>query len=411
MERVMSLAAIDSVSNWRGKIVLVRVDFNVPLEDGAVKDGYKIISALPTIRFLVRHKAIVVLVSHLGRPKGRPDPAFSLLPAARYLERSLRKTVIFVDQGRLAAKTRWQQVREVAQKLPPGGIMMLENIRFFSGEDDSESSLARSLAGCADVFVLDGFGVAHRAAASVSGVAAYLPSFAGLLLKREVSLLEKVMDKPRRPVTLVLGGAKVDSKIPLLKQFVKRADTMLIGGAIMAVYLSATGHKVGGMSVDATLGKELLGILRRAPAIMPVDAVVGGPLGENARVVSIDKNFSLDDERELIYDIGPKTLELFAKALKKSKTIIWNGAMGKFECKNYAAGTVGLVRLLSQRGRAGADVIVGGGETAEIVRAQRAASACALVSTGGGAMLEYLSGEDMPGIAAIDAASHELLSD
>lgn len=403
----MPLLSIEDVFDWRGKIVLVRADLNVPIENGVIKDDFKIVSSLPTIRYLTAHKATVILVSHLGRPAGRPDTALSLLPIARHLEKKLHRTVLFIDQGKLPAKQRWKLVKEAAEKMPLGGIILLENIRFFPGEDDASSPLARGLARCADVFVLEGFGVSHRAAASVSGVAAYLPSFAGLLLKKEVTALEKIMTKPRRPLVLVLGGAKVESKIPLLKAFVKRADTILLGGAIMSVYLAAHGFKVGGMKVDKKSARELLAVLKRGNVVMAVDAVVGGAEGENARVVDFDRSFSLDNPEEFLFDVGPKTLALFKKVITKAKTIVWNGALGKFECKKYRTGTVTLVRLLAERGRQGAEVIAGGGETAEIIRSERVASSYTLVSTGGGAMLDFLSSTEkkLPGIAALEASA------
>lgn len=403
----MSLVSIEDVQDWKGKVVLVRVDFNVPIEQGIIKDDFKISSSLPTIRYLSKRKAIVVLVSHLGRPKGQVVPALTLQPIAHYLERKMRKSVTFIDQGKFLAKNRWRLVCERVKKSSLGSIILLENIRFFRGEDDPGSPLARSLASCADAFVLEGFGVAHRAAASVSGVAQYVPSFAGLLLNKEVRALQGVMEKPRRPLVLVLGGAKVESKIPLLKEFVRRADTILLGGAIMTVYLAAKGYVVASMPVDKKLSRELLTILKRGHVVMAVDAIVGSAEGKFTRVVPFDKHFAVRNPKDFLYDIGPKTQELFSQILKKAQTIIWNGAMGRFEVRAYRAGTVGLTRLLAQCGQRGADVIAGGGETAEIIRSERRASGYALVSTGGGAMLEFLSKEKLPGIAALESASHE----
>jgi phosphoglycerate kinase len=250
--------------------------------------------------------------------------------------------------------------------------------------------------------VLDGFAVAHRAAASVSGISAYLPSYAGLLLEQEVSALQHVMQQPRRPLMLVLGGAKVESKIPILKSFVERADAILLGGAIMTVYLAAKGFSVGGSKTDPVLGQELLSILEKGTFIMAVDAIVGDPEGKNTRVVSFDKSFSMTNSEEIIYDIGPKTRTLFGQLLNKAKTIVWNGALGKFEQPAYRNGTASLVKKIAQRGDKGAYVVAGGGETVEMIRSLHANKSFSLVSTGGGAMLEFLSGEKLPGIQALE---------
>jgi phosphoglycerate kinase len=253
--------------------------------------------------------------------------------------------------------------------------------------------------------VLDGFGVAHRAAASVSGVAKYVPSYSGLLLEREVGALEKVMDKPRHPLVLVLGGAKIETKFSLLKEFVKRADTIVLGGAFVSAYLAAQGFQVGGFVGDKKIGKKLLALVQHSRVVFPVDMVVGDADGKRTRVVPLSSDFSVPDTQEFLYDIGPESLQQYAHILSKAHTIMWNGAMGKFEVAAYRKGTVGLVRHLVACARGGAQVIVGGGETVEIVRAERAVSQLSLVSTGGGAMLEFLSKKALPGIRALEVFS------
>ncbi len=401
----MLFHTLHNLSLRPGKIVVVRADLNVPIEDGVVQDDFKISSSLPTIRYLLKHKAIVVIISHLGRPSTRYSQRYSLKPVVACLEKKLRRPVLFVNQAFFSVKNRWQRVRQIAEKLPPGSVMVLENIRFFAGEEDSRSPLARSLARCGEAFVLDGFAVAHRAAASVSGVSSYIPSYAGLLLEQEVVALQHVMQQPRQPLMLVLGGAKVESKIPILKSFVGRADAILLGGAIMTVYLAAKGFSVGGSKVDPVLGKELLSILEQGRFIMAVDAIVGDPEGNKTRVVSFDHSFSMKNSDEIIYDIGPKTRVLFDQLLSKAKTIVWNGALGKFERPAYRNGTVSLIRTIARRGDKGAYVVAGGGETVEIIRTLHAARSFSLVSTGGGAMLEFLSGEKLPGIQALELSS------
>lgn len=398
----MPLPRIEDVAEWSGKIVLVRVDFNVPLEKGRVKDDFKITETIPTIRYLSQRRAKIILVSHLGRPNGRREPTLSLQPIARHLERLLRRSVVFFDHSLTHASSWTRDVRASIEALRPGSVMMLENIRFSPDEDNDQGSLARLLATCADVFVLDGFGVVHRKAASVTGITRYLPSYAGLLLAREVAGLEHVLSNPKRPLVLVLGGAKAESKIPLLKQFAQRAEIIVLGGTVMSVYLAATGFSVGGSLPDRNVGKKLLALLKRTRVVLPLDVVVGKADGRDARVMEINEDFAITKADEIIYDVGPKTIKLFGTVLNTARTIVWNGALGRFEVAAYRAGTFALARLLGKQGKAGAHVIAGGGETAQIIRSLRLAKHYTLVSTGGGAMLEFLSARrDLPGIAAL----------
>lgn len=380
---VMQLKSIKEAKHLFGQRVLVRVDFNVPIKNFAVQDSFKIQKSLPTIKFLLHSGAHVILVSHLGRPK-KKDKKFSLLPVAKELEKLLNTKVLF---EKLENRDDWE-----GQKL-----VMLENIRFYKGEESNDAKFAKELACVADLFVLDGFAVAHRDAASVSGVQNYLPAYAGLLLAEEISGLSKVLEHPKHPFVVVLGGIKMETKIPVLKNLLPKADKILLAGGIINTYLAATGHKVGCSAVDTKYKKEAKYYVENRKVVRPVDMIAGTMKGKKTRVVTLEKKLNLKKD-EGVFDIGPNTVKLFAQHLKKANTIVFNGALGFFEQPPYHYDTYALVRYIAARSKGKAFGVCGGGETVEILRNLDVINDIDLVSTGGGAMLEFLSGKKLPGL-------------
>ena len=424
----MRIRKLIDIKNLKNKRVLVRVDFNVPVKEGKVKDVYKIKKSLPTIQYLIKKGAQVILVSHLGRPKG-VDKSLSLAPVAKELEKMLGQTVALGELCHCEAEGR---SNPSAPQKPPGllrcslrlaprndnGVVLLENIRFFPEEEKNDKKFAKQLAGLAEIFVLDGFAVAHRDAASVSGVAKFLPAYAGLLLTQEIEGLSKVTDKPKKPLVAIIGGVKMETKIPVIKQLLKKANYILVGGGIMNTYLWAKGYDVGASLVDKEFKKAALAFGKNKKIILPVDVVVGKSNGSEARVVNCHseppkgvKN-PLTNEKgsfaslrmtsgEAIFDIGPKTVQLFAKYIKKANTLVWNGALGMFEQSPYQHGTYAVARLFAARSKGKAFGVTGGGETVQILQKLGIIDEVDLVSTGGGAMLEYLSGDKLPGVKAV----------
>ncbi len=385
----MKVKSIQQVKNLANKNVLVRVDFNVPIKGNKVLDNYKIKKSLATIKFLIEKRAKVILVSHLGRPNG-VDKKLSLKPVAAELGKFLQKNVKLLDVLDL------KKLKTQIDKLLPGAVVMLENIRFVKGEEENSEKLAKELAGLADVFVQDGFAVAHRQAASVSGVAKYLPAYAGLLLEEEIDGLDRAIKNPKKPFVVVLGGIKTETKIPVLKNLLKKANYILVGGGILNTYLSAKGLKIGSSLFDKNLKKEALRYCSKRKVILPVDVIVGAKDGKLARAVDIKK---LNLPKNLsIFDIGPKTIKLFSHYIKKANTLVWNGALGYFEQHPYEYGTYSVARLLAARAKGKAFGITGGGETIEVLKKLRLIGDIDLASTGGGSMLEYLSGKKLPGI-------------
>lgn len=379
----MKLKSIKEAKHLFGQRVLVRVDFNVPVKNGLVQDNFKIQKSLPTIKFLLHNGARIILVSHLGRPK-KKDKKFSLLPVAHELEKLLSTKVVF-DQ--LENRDDWE-----GQKL-----VLLENIRFYKGEENNDSKFAKELSSVADLFVLDGFAVAHRDAASVSGIQNYLPSYAGLLLDEEIIGLSKVLEHPKHPFVVVLGGIKMETKIPVLKNLLPKADKVLLAGGIINTYLAATGNKIGCSAIDTKYKKEAKYYAENRKVVRPIDMVAGTAKGKNSRVVTLDKKLNLKKD-EGVFDIGPNTVKLFAKHLKSANTIVWNGAPGFFEQPPYNHDTYALVRYIASRSKGKAFGVCGGGETVEILRHLEVINDIDLVSTGGGAMLEFLSGKKLPGL-------------
>ena len=377
----------------KGKKVLVRVDFNVPLDQGKVVDDTRIQAAIPTIKYLVDHNAAVILCSHLGRPKGEPDPAYSLEPVARKLSDLMKKEIKFVDD------CIGEKVKTAASKLKPGEILLLENTRFHEGEKKNDPEMAKELACQAEIFVNDAFGTAHRAHASTVGVTEFLPSVAGYLLEKEIKFLDQAIENPERPFVAILGGAKVSDKIGVIKNLLKKADTVLIGGGMANTFFKAQGYPVGESLVEddvldtaRELAEEGGNKLR-----LPVDVVIADRFENDAQKKVVDVGPVPEGWR--IMDIGPQTIKNFEKVIKESKTVVWNGPMGVFEMPNFAEGTFEIAKAVAN---SDAVSIIGGGDSASAIKKAGLADKITHVSTGGGASLEMLEGIKLPGLTALD---------
>lgn len=387
----MHLKTIQDVKNLRGKKVLVRVDFNVPMHNGQVIDDFKMRAALPTIQYLQKKGAGVILVTHLGRPS-KPDTKLSTLALAKHLGGLLHEKIVFKPFEK-------DFLNHGIIKSPPGWVVMLENVRFYPEEEKNDKRFARWLASLADLFVFDGFAVAHRDAASVTGVAKLLPTYAGLLLAEEIKQLSALQDKPKKPFIVILGGAKVETKIPVLKKVLSKADYILVGGGIANTWAAAQGNTMGSSLVGKDHMAEIVRYCSNKKVILPVDYIVGDEKGSKAYTIAAD-DFSLS-KKEGVYDIGPATVELFSRYIKKAQTIVWNGAMGKFEVDAYGYATKALACLIAARSKGRAFGVVGGGETVEVIEALGLRSDLDWVSTGGGAMLDFMSGKKLPGIQIV----------
>jgi phosphoglycerate kinase len=392
----MAINTLQKIRSLGGKRVLVRVDFNVPMKHGQIVDDSRLRAAVLTIQYLVKQKAKVILISHLGRPDGKKVKSLTLRPIAEHLENLLAHNVSFVPEV-VGVK-----VEKMIADMLPGDILLLENVRFVRAEQESNVTFAKQLAKLADVFVLDGFAVAHRADSSVFGVAKYLPTYAGFLLETEIAHLTKLMKKPKKPFTLILGGVKTETKIPVIKKLLPYANHILLGGAIASTYFSACGYGVGESMVDDQAKKQMSVWAKNKKIIAPVDVIVGTKNGKKFRPVTIPaKKSQICKKGEAIFDIGPATIQLYATYIKKSKTVVWNGAMGYFEQKPYHHGTLAVARLVASRARGQAYGVIGGGETITAMNMVNMAEYVDFVSTGGGAMLEFLSGAKLPGVIAV----------
>ncbi|CAL4859504.1 phosphoglycerate kinase [Microbacterium sp. MM2322] len=398
----MALRTLDSLGSLAGKRVIVRVDFNVPLKDGVITDDGRVRAAIPTLRALVEQGARVVAVSHLGRPDGAPDAKYSLAPVATRLAELLDQSVAF------ASDTVGDSARDTVAGLADGQVAVLENLRFNAGEtakdDATRRGFAEELAALGDVLVSDGFGVVHRKQASVYDLAELLPSAAGLLIEKEVDVLDRLTERPERPYAVVLGGSKVSDKLGVIEHLLPRVDKILVGGGMLFTFLAAQGHKVG----KSLLEVDQLDTVRRymetarergVELILPVDAVMAAGFAADAdHVVASadaleDTDFGADG---MGLDIGPKTAELFADAIRSAKTVFWNGPMGVFEMPAFAAGTKTVAQSLTEVDGLS---VVGGGDSAAAVRQLGFRDdQFGHISTGGGASLEFLEGKKLPGL-------------
>ena len=382
-----------------GKRVLVRVDFNVPIKDGVVGDTTRIKAALPTINYLVEHNARVILMSHLGRPDGTGfQPELSLEPVAKKLAELSGLDVTFV------ADTYGEKAAEAVAAVEPGKVLVLENVRFDKREKKNDPEIAKKLASYGDVFVLDAFGTAHRAQGSVVGPAAYLPAVAGFLLEKEVDTLTGIFAEPERPFVAIVGGSKVSSKIGVLDHLIDSADTLIIGGGMAYTFFLAQGLSVGQSLKEEDWVERAGEMLKKAEEkgvkiLLPIDNRVADHFGEDA-VPEVVASDAIPDDREGM-DIGPKTEELYAEAVKGAKTVFWNGPMGVFENPTLAAGTLAVAKAMAE---SDATTVIGGGDSAAAVQQMGLGDKMTHISTGGGASLEYLEGKELPGIAVIQNA-------
>lgn len=376
----------------QGKKVLVRVDFNVPIKDGKVGDDTRIRAALPTLEYLLENGAALILCSHLGRPKGLPQPEFSLKPVAEYLANLLDRPVAFADDciGPVA--------ETAAAVLNPGDVLLLENTRFHAGETKNDIEISKGLATLADVYVNDAFGSAHRAHSSTEGVTQYLPAVAGFLLEKEIKYLGQAVEDPKKPFVAILGGAKISDKIGVIKNLLTRADSILIGGGMANTFFKAQGYPVSDSLVEDEALETANEILAEAGSKfrLPVDLVIADSFNADAAHKIMSTGPIPDGWR--ILDIGPETIEHYAKIVREAKTVVWNGPMGVFEFPEFAKGTLGIAQAAAE---SGAVTIVGGGESVAAVKQSGLADKITHISTGGGASLEMLEGKVLPGVAAL----------
>ena len=376
----------------RGKRVLVRVDFNVPIENGVVQDDTRIRAALPTVQNLLTRGAAVLLCSHLGRPKDKPDPEYSLRPVAEFLGRLVKSPVKFVEE------CVGPKAQAAARSLKPGETLLLENTRFYPGEIKNDPKFSRQLAALADLYVNDAFGSAHRAHASTEGVAHYLPAVAGLLMEQEIRYLGGALAGPKRPFVAILGGAKVSDKIGVIRNLLDKADHLLIGGGMANTFFKAQCLHMADSLVEAeavAMARELLASAS-AKLHLPVDLVIADAFDEIANHKIMKVGDLPAGWRAL--DIGPETVAEFSSLVKKAGTVVWNGPMGVFEMKPFAAGTFALAKAVAE---SDADSIVGGGDSVSALQQSGLADKITPLSTGGGASLEMLEGKVLPGLAAL----------
>lgn len=380
-----------------GKRVLMRVDFNVPLAGTAVTDDTRVRAAAPTIKFILEQKPrAVILMSHLGRPKGQRKPDLSLKPVVPILARLLDSDVAFVED------CVGDSVKRAIEQLPEAGVILLENTRFHAGETANDSAFAASLAEHGDVFVNDAFGTAHRAHASNVGVSAHLTSVAGLLLEKEINYLSTAVEQPQRPFVAILGGAKVSGKIDVISALLNKVDKLLIGGGMANTFFAAQGRDMA----DSLVESEALSLARDLLAtagdrlILPVDQRIASAFDNDAETSVVSADDDVPQGWQSL-DIGPRAITAFTDELAGAKTIVWNGPMGVFEMPTFAAGTVAVARALADLTRKGATTIIGGGDSAAAVEQAGLAGSMSHISTGGGASLELLEGKTLPGLAAL----------
>ena len=380
-----------------GKKVLVRCDFNVPLDENKnITDETRINAALPTIKYLLDHKAAVILCSHLGRPKGEFNMKYSLAPVAKRLSEKLGFEV------KLAKDVIGPDAKKLAAEVKPGEAILLENVRFHPEEEKNDPAFAKELASMAEIYVSDAFGTVHRAHASTAGVADYLPAVAGFLIGKELNFLGKAVTNPERPFVAILGGAKVKDKIGVITNLLEKVDTLLIGGGMAYTFMKATGGEIGNSLCDEERLGLALELLDKAKAkgvklLLPVDNVCGKEFKHDTEQMVCESGKIPEGWEGL--DIGPKTVELFSKEIKSAKTVVWNGPMGVFEMPNFAKGTLAIATAMAE---SAATTIIGGGDSAAAVTQMGLADKMSHISTGGGASLEFLEGKTLPGVAALN---------
>lgn len=389
----MKIKLITACKNLENKKVLLRVDFNVPLKDGRVLDDYRIVSGLETINYLLEKKAKIIIIAHLGEPEHGFEKDCSLKPVAAYLQKLLKRKIKFIPE--IAE----EKIEKALAVLKEGEIIFLENLRFYQGELDNDENFAKKLASFADLYVNDAFAVCHRNQASVSAIKEYLPSYAGLLLAKEIKALAKIL-KPKKPLVVILGGAKISTKEPLILKLYSEASEILIGGALANNFWKFRNINIGKSLYDHDSEKEIKKFYKRdklmPKIILPLDVIVKTKKGE--AICKKPENVLSSD---IIYDIGPETISLYASYIRKAKSLIWNGPLGKFEEKSFKYGTLNIASAVAARSKGPSYGVVGGGETVTALKMTKMEEYVDWVSTAGGAMLAFLGGAKMPGLKKI----------
>lgn len=381
----------------KGKKVLARCDFNVPLKDGEITNDKRIVAALPTIKYLMENGAKVILCSHLGRPKGEYKPEFSLAPVAKKLSEYLGTEVKLAEDPEVVG----ENAKAMAAELKDGEVMLLENVRYRAEETKNEENFSKELASLADIFVNDAFGTAHRAHCSTTGVAAFLPAVCGYLIQKEIKFMGGALAEPKRPLVAILGGAKVSDKIGVISNLIEKCDTIIIGGGMAYTFMKYLGHNIGDSLLEADWVEKAGEMMKSAEEkgvkfLIPVDNKVGKEYDENTEAQVVNSDEIPDGWMGL--DIGPKSQKMFADAVKDAGTVIWNGPMGVSEWDNFAAGTICVAKAVAE---SGAISVIGGGDSVAAVTKLGFADKMSHISTGGGASLEFLEGKDLPGICAL----------
>ena len=383
-------------ADLKGKRVLIRVDFNVPLKNGVVTDNTRIKAALPTVKYILEQGASLVVMSHFGRPKGQKNPDFSMAPIAKEFEKLLGQPV------KLASDVIGPEVEAEVKALKPGEVLLLENVRFYKEEEGNDPEFAKTLASYGDIYCNDAFGTAHRAHASTEGVSHYLPSYAGFLIEKEVRFMAPLLENPEKPFVAIIGGSKVSSKITVLESLVRTCDTIVIGGGMAYTFLNVLGNSIGKSLFEPDYVDTAKAFLEKAKekgvkVILPVDNVCAKEFSETAEPILVNSDNISDDLMGM--DIGPKTVQLIVDALKDAKSVVWNGPMGVFEFSAFAKGTEEVAKALAA---SNATTVVGGGDSVAAINKFGLADKISHVSTGGGASLEFLEGKTLPGIKALE---------
>lgn len=384
--------------NVKGKKVIVRCDFNVPLKDGAITDDTRITAALPTIKYLIEQDAAVILMSHLGRPEGEPNMKYTLKPVADRLSELLGMDVLFAQSDMVVD----EDVKAKAASLEGGKVMLLENVRFRKEETKNGAEFAKELASLAEIFVNDAFGTAHRAHSSTAGVADYLPAVSGFLIEKEIKFLGNAVENPKRPFVAIMGGAKVGDKISVIENLLNKVDTLIIGGGMAYTFYKAMGLEIGTSILDAESIDLAAELLKKAEAkgvkmLIPVDVVCAKEFKNETEMLTCSREDMPSDMMGM--DIGPETVALYKEEIAKAETVVWNGPMGVFEMENFAKGTFEIAKALSE---SKAITVIGGGDSAAAVEQFGLADKMTHISTGGGASLEFLEGKELPGVAVLE---------
>lgn len=384
--------------NVKGKKVIVRCDFNVPLKDGAITDDTRITAALPTIKYLIEQDAAVILMSHLGRPEGEPNMKYTLKPVADRLSELLGMDVLFAQSDMVVD----EDVKAKAASLEGGKVMLLENVRFRKEETKNGAEFAKELASLAEIFVNDAFGTAHRAHSSTAGVADYLPAVSGFLIEKEIKFLGNAVENPKRPFVAIMGGAKVGDKISVIENLLNKVDTLIIGGGMAYTFYKAMGLEIGTSILDAESIDLAAELLKKAEAkgvkmLIPVDVVCAKEFKNETEMLTCSREDMPSDMMGM--DIGPETVALYKEEIAKAETVVWNGPMGVFEMENFAKGTFEIAKDLSE---SKAITVIGGGDSAAAVEQFGLADKMTHISTGGGASLEFLEGKELPGVAVLE---------